>query len=213
MLTLVGRIIGVGFSSGDRVVVGQWDRSPIGPFADVMWADANDQRTLFTDTDRAADFITSIYHFEQVRVVDLGVERRRRHLTVHLPRRSLTVQAHRAIPVLGPRPRWFTRFVEKPLARRLLGVETHGVSPAGVEEWYQARWWAPLRSAEATVDGRSLGSLGVLDPPARFGFSEAPRRPSWTELRTVVDLPMPVSPDGEPRPLTPADRAGPRARR
>ena len=35
---LAGVIGAAGFASGDRVVVGHWHRSPIGPMSDVMWA-------------------------------------------------------------------------------------------------------------------------------------------------------------------------------
>jgi hypothetical protein len=33
-----GRITSCGFDSGDRIVIGMWESSPFGRFADIMWA-------------------------------------------------------------------------------------------------------------------------------------------------------------------------------
>lgn len=35
---MAGSIVSSGFASGDRVVVGHWHETPIGPITDVMWA-------------------------------------------------------------------------------------------------------------------------------------------------------------------------------
>ncbi|MGI9603087.1 MAG: hypothetical protein ACR2QE_14465 [Acidimicrobiales bacterium] len=180
---LRGRIVGVGFDSGDRVVIGQWDDSPIGPFVDVMWAEPGGRRLLFADGQRSADFIRAVYRFDECRIGPISAARDPRTLSVTVADRAVAVSRGRSLPVFGPRPRWVTRYIEGPIASRLLRVDTYGVSPTGVHEWYQARRWAPLRSATATIDGVSLGAMAPVDPPCRFGFSEAPRRPSWTEVR------------------------------
>jgi hypothetical protein len=70
-----------------------------------------------------------------------------------------------------------------------MGVETYGVSPTGVEEWYQATAWRPVVSAHAVVAGEDLGALSPVDPPCRFGFSEPPRRPSLTQVRPLLRFP------------------------
>jgi hypothetical protein len=208
----MGGVIGAaGFATGDRVVVGLWDRSPVGPLADVMWASPTGVRTLHVGSSVGADFITSVYEFDDV-VVDPGltVAGDGRALAVSLPTTEATVTM-----TAGPgwhippprRPAWVTRRVERPLARALMGVETYGVSPRGVEEWYQATAWRPVVTARATVAGRDLGGLATIDPPARFGFSEPPRRPSITEVRPLLAFPPgSVNPHAPPR-ATRTDRS------
>jgi hypothetical protein len=70
-----------------------------------------------------------------------------------------------------------------------MGVRTYGVSPSGVREWYRADSWAPLTDAAASVGGRDLGAMADMSPPCRFGFSEAPRRPSLTAVRPLLEDP------------------------
>jgi hypothetical protein len=208
---LDGVIGAAGFASGDRVVVGHWSRSPVGPLSDVMWASPSGVRVLYAPTTAGADLITSVYAFDEVVVdPDLVVTGSGRSLSVSVPSRgaSVTLDAGLGWPIPpSRRPAWVTRRVEAPLARALMGVETYGVSPTGVEEWYQATAWRPVVAARATVDGEDLGGLALIDPPCRFGFSEPPRRPSLTTVRPLLRFPRSVHPH-EPVRFTPADRTG-----
>lgn len=175
------------------MVVGHWARSPVGPLSDVMWASPSGHRTLYAPSAEGADFVTSVYAFDEVVVdPDLVVTGDGRSLDVVLPARSATVALvagtgwHIPPPV---RPAWLTRWVEAPIARALMGVQTYGVSPTGVEEWYQATAWRPVVTARATVAGDDLGGLALIDPPCRFGFSEPPRHPSLTTVRPLLRFP------------------------
>jgi len=159
---------------------------------DLMWATPAGERWLVTSTREVADFVARIYDFDRVVVTPLVVDADSgRHLDVHAPDLGLDVhmEAGRGWPIPLPRrrPTWFTRAVEAPIARRLMGVEPYGVSPTGVREWYQASRYRPLVAARAFVDGVDLGPLGPLSPAVRFGFSEPPRRPSLVEVTTVLD--------------------------
>ena len=193
LVRMEGVIAAAGFASGDRVVVGHWSLSPVGPLSDVMWASPSGRRTLHAPSVSGAELITSVYAFDEV-VVDPGltVVGDDRALDVALPSMDASVRL-----TAGPgwrippsrRPAWLTRWVEAPIARALLGVETYGVSPTGVEEWYQATAWRPVVTARATVAGRDLGGLAPVDPPCRFGFSEPPRRPSLTHVRPLLRFP------------------------
>ena len=60
-----GRIAGVGSTSGIRVVVGRWDASPWGPFADVMVEDAAGHRVLLAPDERVRDFVAATYSFDE----------------------------------------------------------------------------------------------------------------------------------------------------
>lgn len=52
--TLRGSITSLGFDSGHRFVIGDWRHSPIGPFADVMWALPDGHRVLLAGRPRGA---------------------------------------------------------------------------------------------------------------------------------------------------------------
>ncbi len=161
-----------------------------------MWATPAGERWLVAPTQPVADFVSSIYAFDRVVVTDLAVDEGPRRLAVHVPDLGLdlVLEAGRGWPVPVPRrrPRWFTRHLEAPVARRLLpGIEPYGVSPTGVREWYQASRYRPLTAARGARAGTDLGRLGPLLPPVRFGFSEPPRRPSWVEVTTRLEVPRP----------------------
>ena len=69
-----GAIAGVGSTSGVRVVVGRWDRSPLGAFADAMVAEADGRRVLLAPSQEVADFVAATYSFDEVRIEPLTVE-------------------------------------------------------------------------------------------------------------------------------------------
>jgi hypothetical protein len=190
---LRGLIASSGFASGDRVVVGHWPHSPIGPFTDVMWAEPDGSRVLYVPPGPARAFVTAIYDFDRVVEVPLRAATRRLAgslaLSVVAGERRIVMVAGRGVPFPAPRPTAVTRRIEGPVARRLLAVETYGRSPTGVREWYQAERWRPLRLARARVGGRDLGAAAPVWPPVGVGFSEPPRRPSLVEVRTVLEPP------------------------
>lgn len=183
---MAGVIAASGFASGDRIVVGHWWQSPIGPFTDVMWAEPDGLRVLYTPSDRVQRFVTSVYTFDRSEVVPFHTAGDGRHLTVSFGGRRVELRSRRGLPIPLRRPRWFTRRVEGPVARALLHVRTYGVSPTGVQEWYQADVWRPMRQASASVAGRDLGDMARVEPATGFGFSEPPRRPSMVNLHTYL---------------------------
>ena len=181
---LRGRIAATGFASGDRVVIGMWDTTPIGPFADVMWALPDGTRVLHA-APRPAAFITAVYQFDQVVHEEVRATFDGRTLRVGVAGFELALTGGASLP-LPPRPAWVTRYVEAPVARRLLAVETFGTSPTGVDEWYRAR--SVRRVHAVSVRGpRDLGPMAPLASPCGFGFSEPPRFPSITEVRPLLE--------------------------
>ena len=73
-----------------------------------------------------------------------------------------------------------------PVARLAMpGVRTRGRT-AGGREAYAATDLHHVDAVEATWDGRDLGPLAPLEPPVRFGFSSAPRRPAIVAVTTTV---------------------------
>jgi hypothetical protein len=184
-----GTISSAGFNSGDRFAVGCWWATPLGPFGDVMWVTPDDVRILLAPDDEVAGFITSIYDFDEVRTGPVAVQSDGRRTTVDGGgvRLALTGGPPRPLPV--PRPLWFTRRVEGPIARRMMGVRTAGTSPTGVREWYQTRGWRWVQSGAGSIDGDDLGDPIPIERPLGVGFSEPPRRPSIVAVKVTIERP------------------------
>ena len=188
---LQGTIASAGFSSGHRFVVGHWEESPIGPFDDVMWARPDGTRMLLVDRREPAELITAVYCFDAVEVVALKCRMGSALLWVTAGELGLTMRGGRPwrIPLSRFRSRAQVRPVERLVARGLLGVRTWGVSPTGVREWYRADEYRRVVSAEARLGHRELGAVRSFHEPARFGFSEPPRRPSMVRVRPLLHDP------------------------
>lgn len=184
---VVGTISSAGFAGGHRFVVGSWRVTPIGPFCDVMWADPSSHRTLLASSDEAAGFITSIYDFDEVRTLALSVTSDGRTTRVDSDVLRLWLEGGRLRPLPLPRPLWFTRYAEAPIARLLMGVHTCGVAPSGAREWYQTTGWRYVRSGGAVLNGEDLGPPGSPRPPLRVGFSEPPPKPSIVSVRVTIE--------------------------
>src|SRR4051794_12968871 len=80
-----GWIAGIGTSSGTRVVLGHWVRSPFGPFTDVMLERKDGHRVLLAPSAQTAHFVAGTYVFDEVRVVPVGVEADRGECRVAAP--------------------------------------------------------------------------------------------------------------------------------
>ncbi len=170
-------------------MVGTWKSSPLGRLDDLMWARPEGRRVLMASTKEATDYVSGVYGFDEVVVTPLRVDLRPPFL--HLRAEELGLELHlrggRAIALPWPRPAWFTRWVEAPIAHRLLGVNVYGVSPSGVQEWYRAVSFRRVVAGWASLDGRDLGRLAPIDPPAGFGFSEPPRLPSMVGVHPLLE--------------------------
>lgn len=195
--SFTGRILGVGTTSGVRLVAGVWDDSPLGAFADVMVERADGHRVLLAPSAAVADFVTSTYSFDETRVQDVAVTGDRSGSRLRVVTPSLTLDA-----TLGRRTAlgWLLHAIPRPLATSpllstvtdpvarvlLRGVRTRGSAGQGRRESYGATDVRAVTAVTARLDGVDLGSLTPVDPPARFGFSSTPRRPSLTEVVTTV---------------------------
>jgi hypothetical protein len=167
-------------------VIGAWHRSPVGAFADVMWGTPDGARILLSPDERAERFITAVYEFDQVVQTSIEVRASESSVWVSAPPLEVRLDAGPGWRIPGPRPLWFTRWVEGPIARVAMGVDTYGVSPTGVAEWYQASVWRPVVSGWARRDGVDLGPIGPLDPPMGVGFTDPPARPSIVTVQPTL---------------------------
>lgn len=187
----------MGSSSGVRVVVGWWDESPFGAFADAMVETASGHRVLLAPSEEVAELVASTYTFDEVRLEPVAVapqpsgggwtvESRSLDLTVAVGGRTALGRWLRLVPPgLAGSPAFAT--LADPVARVVLrGVRTRGVARAGRREYYGATDVRAVTAVAGTFDGADLGALRPVDPPCRFGFSSTPRRPSVTEVTTTI---------------------------
>lgn len=186
-----GHIVGLGTASGTRVVVGLWSRSRFGTFADAMVEDATGHRTLLAPSAEVADFVSGTYTFDEVTVTDVVVD----GWSVRAgPLRAAWTPGARAPighllrlvpPPLARAEAWAALL--DPVARRVMpGVRTHGTAGGGRTEWYAASDAWTVRSARLSWRDTDLGPLADVDPPVRFGFGSAPRRPTLTRVTSFV---------------------------
>lgn len=198
-----GAITGCAFDSGHAVVLGTWARSPLGKVIDVMWRHPGGHRVLLAPRQDVADYISSLYAFDEVRVVPIsgGI----RGADVVVDAEPLELRARVAPPdwrswlfALRPRvARRSRRWIEledrlaRPFVGRLLGggdgVRAAGVAPGGQREWYGADDWRALSAARLRIDGVDQGAMRPLPTPFGVGLSGFPTAPASVRLGTLVE--------------------------
>ncbi len=189
-----GHIAGVGTTSGTRLVLGMWDDSPLGSFADAMIELPDGHRILVAPRRDVADFVAATYSFDEVVVAPVRVTQGDRWLvTSHdlsvtfAPGRQMWMSPLlRAVPPAVRRTPGWARFCNPIASRVMPGVQTYGTAGSGRDEWYAARHVRSIVTASARWRGQDLGDLAPLTPPVRFGFASAPARPSLTALTSYV---------------------------
>ena len=199
-----GAIAGVGTAGGVRVVVGRWERSPLGTFADVMLAQPDGTRVLLAPDQEVADFVSTTYRFDRVEIGPVrvagpdavgapvpgewtvtapGLE-----LTFRVGRRTLLGWLLWLVPSrLATAPAW-ARLTD-PVARVVLrGVRTRGTAGNDRREYYGATDLRAVTASSGTWQGADLGALAPVAPEPRFGFGSTPERPSVTSIVTTIDI-------------------------
>jgi hypothetical protein len=192
-----GQIAGLGSTSGVRVVVGRWEQSPLGSFADVMLERPDGHRILYAPSAAVGDFIADTYVFDEVRTVPVAAAVTNGRWTVQADDLALSFTTGGRLPLgwllravprrLAASPAWAG--LVDPVARLALrGVRTRGQARSGRREWYGATDLRAVTSLEGSLAGRPLGDLARVHPPARFGFSSTPTRPAVTSVVTTVEV-------------------------
>ncbi len=193
-----GAIAGLGSASGVRVVVGRWQESPLGAFADVMLAEPDGTRWLLAPTPEVAEYVASTYRFDRVEVGSVSVAVQRREpwtWTVSAPGLEVSFEVGprtwlghllRVVPQRVAVSPTFT-LVTDPVARTLLrGVRTRGTAQRGRRAHSGATDLHPIVSSAGTWRGGDLGGLAPVAPDPGFGFGSTPARPSVTSVTTTI---------------------------
>ena len=192
-----GAIAGVGSSSGVRIVVGRWETSPLGTFADVMLAEPDGTRVLLAPSDEVAEFVSTTYHFDRVEIGPVGVAVGETGWHTVAPGLDLTFRVGGRPPLgrllrrvprrLATAPGW-ARLTD-PVARVLLrGVRTRGTAGNDRREYYGATDLHRVTGLAGSWRGTGLGALAPVSPEPRFGFGSTPERPTVTSLVTTIDV-------------------------
>jgi hypothetical protein len=190
-----GHIAGIGTASGLRAVVGVWQQSPFGSFADVMVQHPSGHRLLLAPTQEVAGFISGTYSFDEVMVVEVKAMLADRVLTVDagplrlragMGGRTLLGKALRVVPrPLAVHTAWLQAI--SPLAGLLSpGARTSGTAGSGRLEYYGVSDLHHISSAVVSWNGAHAGDLAPIRPGVTFGFSSVPAQPSMATVRTTV---------------------------
>ncbi|GAA1411693.1 hypothetical protein [Oerskovia paurometabola] len=187
-----GRIAGWGTTSGTRLVVGRWDVSPFGAFADVMVERPDGERVLLAPSHQVADLVATTYRFDRVEVCPVAVSEDWHVVAgpleawVGVGRRTVLGGVLRVVPRRVAASHRTTVLTD-PVARVLLrGVRTRGSAGPGRVEHYGATDVHEITGACTEWAGEPLGDLRDVDPPVRFGFGSTPRRPAVTDVVTTI---------------------------
>ena len=182
-----GRISSSGFSSGDRIVIGDWEDSPLGSFTNIMLARPDGSRVLISPSEKHAEYVSKLYNFEEVRILDLVVTRDKKSIQIEGTGLSVKMSWGVALAIPIWRPLWFIATVENLFAKILYGTKTYGLTKDGRREWYSIRSISRVSSTEAIFDGKNFGDSEEFEISACFGFSEPPRKPSSVSLKSYID--------------------------
>jgi hypothetical protein len=194
-----GWILGVGTTSGVRVVVGHWPRSPLGAFSDVMVQRPDGHRVLLAPSPEVADLVAETYTFDEVRLVEVTVGRPTAvtwtvaagplFLRLRTGRRTALGRLLRAVPRrLAGEPAW-VGLLDRP-ARLLTGLRTRGSAGNGRIEWYGVQDLHAVTGLTGSWEGASLGAVAPVRPPVTFGFGSVPPRPGVIRVTTTVQVPV-----------------------
>lgn len=190
-----GRIAGLGTTSGTRLVVGLWSRSPLGAFGDVMVETADGERVLFAPRDDVAETISALYSFDRIVVAPLELVARDRTLRITGRGLELQFEVGGVAPLglllrLVPRPvaaSWRWAGIIDPVARLVVpGARTVGSAGGGHREYYGVTDARRIVRSSGVVEGRELGGLRPLRPPVHFGFASMPATPTLVDVVTTV---------------------------
>lgn len=192
-----GEIYGVGTTTGVRIVVGHWSRSPLGEFTDVMIQFADGRRLLVAPNEAVRDFVTATYSFDATELAPVifaeepdgwrSVQAGDLAVKIRVAGPTILGRALTLVPDAISTAPWFCA-ISDPIARVVLrGVRTRGSAGGGRREYYGARHQHRVTDVVGTWQGEDLGSLTPVTPPVTFGFGSTPAAPSVTAITTTID--------------------------
>jgi len=164
-----GWIAAIGTTSGTRIVVGRWRRTPFGAFTNVIIEAPTGHRRLIAPRQDVAAFLTNTERVDTVEITRVGVTAKPREWAVSAGPLHVAFELGRRAP-----RGWLLCAIPPPIARRAC----HG-----------ARDLHPITASVAWLDGTDLGGLAELVPRVRFGLGPVPTSPALVRVTTSVEVP------------------------
>ena len=124
--------------------------------------------------------------FDQIEIQDITIKHGENNLSVDCNSMKLEFEWNRGFRIPFKRSLFFIATVELFFAKLFFGTRTHGVTKNHRKEWYAIDRVSKITNAKATISGQNLGSMSSMNEPCKFGFSEAPKKPSSCEVRTHI---------------------------
>ncbi|MDC0851570.1 hypothetical protein OAQ40_00745 [Euryarchaeota archaeon] len=182
-----GRITSCGFSSGDRLVIGSWKKSPFGIFADIMWAKSDGTKVLIAPNKEIGNYISSMYNFDIIKIEEIKLEETQNMIKLETEDINCYFEWNKGIPfIIKKRPLWFVASIEYFFGWLMFRTKTHGKTKDGKEEWYVVDRLSKLTLAKAFIGDKNLGEFTDFYPKANFGFSDPPKMPSSVLVRSHI---------------------------
>ncbi|WP_083392845.1 hypothetical protein [Curtobacterium sp. MMLR14_010] len=193
-----GRIMGVGTTSGVRLVIGMWEQSPFGAFTDVFVELPDGSSVLLAPDEIVAAYVSGTYRFDAVDVLPVNARRTAAGLELDAGQLRATIDVGTISPLgrllrvvpkaIARDPRWLRTI--NPIARLVApGAGTAGSAGNGRREYYGVTGAHDVTGVRGTWAGEPLGDLAPLDPPVRFGFASMPRIPQVVDVETTIHEP------------------------
>jgi hypothetical protein len=183
-----GRITSCGFDSGDRIVIGLWEKSPFGSFADIMWARPDGTKILIAPNEKIGEYIDSLYEFDEIRIEEIKIQRNRKEIIFNCTDIQCQFNWGNEISFLVKRrPLWFVSTIEYFFGWLIFRTKTHGKTKNGRKEWYVVDKISRLKKAKAKISGKDLGRYTKFSPKANFGFSDPPKMPASVIVRSHIE--------------------------
>ena len=172
-----GRITSSGFESGDSLVIGDWTESPLGAFTNIMWSKPDGSRVLLSPSPEHADFVSSLYYFDEVVVTEIIVNRNRKTVSIKTDCLQVSMSWGVSFPLPIPRPLWFISSIENLFGKTIFGSSTYGIARDGSREWYSIRGISRVFHAEAKLLIRTSERLEKHHSPSHLDLVVHQRRP------------------------------------
>ena len=109
-----------------------------------------------------------------------------RNLKIKCSSMELEFTWNRGFSIPFKRSLFFISTVELFFAKLLFSTRTYGITKNNRKEWYAIDRVSKLIQATAKIKGIDVGSLSPMNEPCKFGFSEAPKKPSSCVVRTHI---------------------------
>jgi len=182
-----GRISSSAFSSGDIVVIGDWEKSPLGTFTNIMWMKPSGKRILLSPSKKHADYVSNLYQFEEVITVPIEVKREKFRIEISAGTLDVSMVWKKGWRIPINRPRWFISTIEQFVAKLFFGTRTYGRTNNGLREWYCIRRLSKIVDSVASENGITFGQKAVIETKACFGFTNPPKKPTSVELCSIIE--------------------------